>query len=383
MRMHSDRTSRTKKSKWGLPAGFLLLAIALWHPLNQVIFSVRLALAMQAVSSGATGQELAVQQAKIHREAGSQSYDALIYYPTTSVATRAMILAAGISELGCYHPRLAAFARFLAEKGFLVITPDIRAFREFRISAEPITEILFWYNQVSSLEQGRKVRKTGLAGISYSGTLALMAAARPDVRDTVAFVVAMGSYHSLSRCTKEWFAAGPVTASREYYPNRFYAKWIVMLSALEMLAADKDRSFLGTVLENLLVQGKALPAIPELTPEGKRWYRLATMQEGESDPELALRIENHLALYLHQKLDPEDALGHVLCPVFLLHGTFDDLIPPRESMEIHQRLPQSHLLMSPFLMHTHPSDMTLSFWQKSGAIWDSLVFCYQFTRIIS
>jgi pimeloyl-ACP methyl ester carboxylesterase len=372
----------SKKWKWGLLAGFALLVVASWNPLNHLIFSVRMALAMQAVSSGATGQELSVGQEKIRRQAGSQTYEALIYYQTKTPAKRAIVLAAGISELGCYHPRLVAFSRFLADRGFLVVTPDITAFRQFRISAEPIEQMLFWYRQVSALEQGQKVEKIGLAGISYSGTLALMAAARPEIRDSVAFVAAIGGYHNLLRCTADWFAAGPVANRPGDYPTRFYGKWVVMLSALEMLPADTDRLFIRTVLENLLIQEKALAAISELTPEGRRWYRLATMHEGESDPELAKDIEAYLAPYLYRRLNPEEALSNLRCPVFLIHGTYDDLIPPEESLELRRRLARSYLLVSPFLTHTHPSDKPLAFSQKTRAIQETLVLFYQFSRVV-
>ena len=372
----------SKRRKWGIAAALLLAAVALYHPLSNLIYAARLALVLQRQASGATGEKFAVTEMKVRRQAGNLSYEALIYFPEKKPATRALILVAGLSELGCYHPSLVAFSRLMANAGFLVVTPDIEMFREFQISAEPIGQILFWHNQVGSLEGSQRVEKTGLGGISFSGTLILMAAAKPEIRDRVAFVFGIGPYSNLVRCSRDWFAPGPVTVSEGYYPTRFYAKWIVMLGALNLLPAAEDRLFLRSVLNALLLQKQVPQPAPGMTAEGARWYRLATLRQDQSDPELSRQIEEYLFLSVYHELDPEDSLGRLRGPVFLLHGAYDDLIPPSESMELHRRIPRSYLLISPFLTHTHPSEKRLSLWQKAKAVFEAVVFCYQLARVI-
>jgi pimeloyl-ACP methyl ester carboxylesterase len=376
--MHSQNRLR----KWAL-AGLLLIACALLvNPLMHAVFAVRLAVSFQRLASGSAEQFPGVKEARIRRRMGTQDCEALLYYPANSPPTSAMVLVAGLSELGCYHPRLKAFSRLLADKGMMVITPDIREFREFQISPEPIRQILFWHNEVPKLEGGDRVQTTGLAGISFSGTLALIAATRPEIREKVGFVVAIGPYSSLIRCTRNWFAAGPVTVSGDYYPTRFYAKWIVMLAALDMLESGSDRTFLRGVLHNLLIQKNVPPAGADLTSDGKRWYALATMKEAQSDPELSQRIEQHLVSHIYPELDPEEALRNLRCPAFFIHGAYDDLIPPEESIELHKRISHSYLLISPFLTHTHPTDKELSLIQKARAALDAVVFSYHLSKVI-
>ena len=174
----------------------------------------------------------------------------------------------------------------------------------------------------------------------------------------------------------------PQPCRRSYYPTRFYAKWIVMRSALEMVASEKDRLFLRKVLDKLLRKKEALPADPGLTAEGARWYALALMRENRTDAELVAKIEQHLTLRIYPQLNPDDAVNHLRCPAFLIHGAYDDLIPPEESMELHRRLSRSYLLISPFLTHTHPTDKQLSLGQKARAALDMAVFCYQLSRAI-
>jgi pimeloyl-ACP methyl ester carboxylesterase len=361
---------------------FLFAILLLWNPIKYLSWSVKLALAMQQLASGAKEQKLSVIEAKIHRQDGDHSYEALYYRPGNKPATSAVVLAAGLSEQGCYHPRLMALARVLANNGLLVVTPDIKEFREFRIAAEPIDQLVFWHRQTNTLEGGEGVRKVGLAGISYSGTLALIAATRPEIRQNVSFVLAIGPYYNLIRCTREWFAAGAVNEGNGYYPTRFYAKWLIMRAALDMIAATEDRPFIDQVLNNLLLSKKVPPPGSNLTPEGLRWYNLAVMKPGQTDAELSFWIERHLTSTIYPKLDPQSMLTNLRSRLFLIHGAYDDLIPPKESMELHRHYLRSYLLISPFLTHTHPTEKPLTFRQKLATGWDTLRFCYQLARAI-
>ena len=293
------------------------------------------------------------------------------------------LLIAGVSELGCYHPRLVAMAQTLAHKGFLVVTPDIVMFRQFKVTPAILDEITFWYQATRELATNRKIERTGIAGISFSATLALIAAARPQIRDSVGFVLGIGAYQDLRRCSRQWFSSSPVSAEG-YYPVRFYAKWILMLAALEMLDSSKDPKPVKEVLLDLLLQRPVKPAPESLTEQGRRWYHLAVMPENESDPELAAAIENYLAPRLYRQLSPERAAAEIRCPVFLVHGAYDDLIPLTESEALKNSITQtkSYLLVTPFLTHTHPLQRTLSWSEQSIALLDMLGFFYRLAGIV-
>ena len=254
-------------------------------------------------------------------------------------------------------------------------------FRRFEVSPEALDEILFWYQQIPTLERVSKVQRRGIIGISFSGTLGLMTAARPEVRDSVSFVMGIGSYQDLARCTQAWFATGPRTTGEGYYPTRYYGRWIIMLAALDMLEREEERRFMRDALIKLLLQ-KPPPHPPEtLGAQARRWHQLATMQEDRADHELALAIESHLhPLFL--RLSPDEAASQARCPVFLAHGAHDDLITPEESKQLYKRLKQdrAYVLISPFLTHTHPLDEELALGEKMRAVWDMMGFFYPFAR---
>jgi pimeloyl-ACP methyl ester carboxylesterase len=130
------------------------------------------------------------------------------------------------------------------------------------------------------------------------------------------------------------------------------------------------------------LQKEVPPPNPGLTPEGARWYALAIMKENQTDAELVAKIEEHLILRIYPQLNPKDAVSQLRCPAFLIHGAYDDLIPPEESVELHRSLSHSYLLISPFLTHTHPTDKQLSLGQKVTSALDTSVFCYHLSRAI-
>lgn len=372
---------RSGKVRYGLLAAIAAAALLLWPFLQRAVFSVRLARSLQTMASGAAVSSESVREMTVTRQLRGADYKALVFLPKDSEARTAIVIAAGLSEQGCYHPRLVALSRSLAKLGLMVITPDIREFREFEISAEPISQILFWFRQVPGLEGGGKVRTTGLAGISYSGTLALITAAQPEIRGKVGFVAAIGPYSSLLRCNRNWFAAAPGSASANY-PTRFYAKWLVMLSALEMVAEPADRAFLRKTIMSLLLRGQAPPPDPNLGADGRRWYQLAAMRANQSDDDLARKIERYLVPRLFSRLEPEASLAKIDCPVFLIHGAHDDLIPPGESIELHRKLAHAHLLISPFLTHTHPADAPIPRSRRIAAALEGLAFFYRLSGVV-
>lgn len=373
--------SPSPKLKW-IFIGILAAAILLWSPLRRIYVSVRLAHSLHSLALGSDGDGLPVKASEIQARSGDRAYRAIVYSPLKSVPTRAVILIAGLSELGCRHPRLIAFSRYLADLGLLVITPDIYEYRDFQLTAAPINQIVFWHKRISSLEGGAGIRSIGIAGISFSGTIALMAAADPEIQRNTAFVVAVGPYCDLIRCARDWFASPPAAPADITYGGKFYAKWVIMRDALDMVQSERDRIFLHSVLDALLKQNKILPADPNLTMEGKRWYALATMPGNRSDSELCRTIESRLTSTIYPALNPEKAFREITCPAFIVHGADDDLIPSRESLELHRRLPHSYLLVTPFISHTEPSAAPLPFKQKAKAIGDMAIFGYHLSRVI-
>lgn len=356
----------------------LVGAIAVWRPVQDLYRAARFLASVRELASGATGESLPVATSRVQRNMGGREVEAVVYRPAGRRPGGALMLVAGVSELGCYHPRLVALSRTLADEGFAVVTPDIRSFRQFEVAEEGLQEIEFWSGQMSGLEAAGMPKRHGIIGISFSGTLAVKAASRPELRNAISFVLSIGGYQDLERCARGWFAEGPQTVGAGYYPTRYYGRWIVMLAAIDLLESEPDRGLLRKALLELLLKGTAQQPADAFGGEARRWYQLAVMSETQSDPELVGRIQGHLAP-LYARLSPNEAAPGVRCPVFLAHGAYDDLIPPGESRELQRLLSRSEatLLVSPFLTHTHPLERPLGRFERLTAAGRMFAFFYR------
>jgi len=367
-----------------LPAILAAALLAAYIPATRTITAIRILAAVRRVASGDIDQLPSVQEVKLVRYMGRSAEEAILYRPSGVEPKSGIVLIAGVSELGCYHPRLVSLSRALAQSGLLVLTPDIRMLREFKIYPPPFDEISFWLHEAPKLEGGRRLRHIGLAGISFSGTLALLAATQPRNWGLTAYVLGIGCFDDLNRCSRFWFGAGPVTVGPGYYPTRYYARWVMMLAAVDVLSNRDDREFLETALRNLLLQKQISSPPAGLTGEGLRWYHLATMPEDQADPELAARIGSQVAAKLNAQLGTGQLAHELRCPIFLAHGAYDDLIPPEESRALHQKIREvpSYLLISPFLTHTHPWEKPLDWTTKTAAVLDLFLFFYRLAIVV-
>ncbi len=373
-----------KKRKWLVLTFSVAVALAVYFPLARAFAALRLMTVVERVASGDIEKSPAVEETVAVRRLGASEVKAITYCRAGSSPSDGVLLIPGVSELGCGHPRLVSLSRALARSGFFVLTPDIKMLREFKIYPPPLDEVSFWVREVRKLPEGLRLRRLGLAGISFSGTLALIAAAEPQNRNLVAFVLGIGCFDDLSRCSRFWFGAGPVTMGPGYYPTRYYARWIIMLAAVNLLKDPTERQFQEALLTDLLLQ-KSVPSPPEsLSAEGRRWYRLATMREDQSDASLADQIESHVAHNLLPLLATDVPSREIRCLVFLAHGAYDDLIPPEESAILHSKIrgAKSYLLITPFITHTHPAQKSLGWLGKTRAGLSLFVFFYHLAAVL-
>ncbi len=254
--------------------------------------------------------------------------------------TSTLVMLPGLHPNGIDDPRYQAFAQTCACAGFLVVAPDIQAFREFRIDPQTVDQLSQLIESLPEYVNARALQNLGLFGVSYAAGIAFLIAARKP--EKINFLVSVGGHCDLSRTIE--FGLTGFHPDRKRIASQPRQEWIRMIFALnfaEKLIRVEDREpFLEIMLLRLnLNEQKAKEMESSLSEEAKRLLHqiLHGIPENEAEPfRVILRsyaefFRNLSPQQVQSKLDPQ-------LRVLLLHGKTDDLIPYEETLMIQKRL---------------------------------------------
>ena len=135
-------------------------------------------------------------------------------YEPVGAHHRAALLVSGLHASGIDEPRLTRLARQLAADHVTVVTPDIPELSRFEIApaiTDTIERSAGWLASESGLAPDHTV---GIMGISFSGGLSLVAAGRPSLAHHVAYVFSFGGHDDLPRVLRY------LCTGQEPYPHQ-------------------------------------------------------------------------------------------------------------------------------------------------------------------
>jgi dienelactone hydrolase len=258
---------------------------------------------------------------------------------------RAIVLVAGVNALGIDEPRLYGLAHELANVGYAVLTPELPDLQRYAITArttDMIEDAAVWLSGQPRLARDHRV---GLVGISFAGGLAIVAAGRPALRDRAAFVFSFGGHSDFPRVLPPARGAtAPAAPAEQYRRPHDYGVVIVLLGLADRVVpleqAGPLRAAILTYLRashyDLIDRRKAAVAFAEARrmaaalPEPARSY-MQQVNDRAVDrlgPALLPLIGGRGQ---EPALSPERSPAPV-CPVYLLHGSEDNVVPAAEAL---------------------------------------------------
>jgi pimeloyl-ACP methyl ester carboxylesterase len=285
---------------------------------------------------------------------GGNHIPAKRYVPRGVERPPVVILLHGVQYLGIEEPRMAAFATAIAAGGVEVVTPLLPDIARFSVSPASIDII----GETAKLIHAERKKPVGIIGMSFSGGLALVAAADPRYSKHISFVAAVGAHHDMER-TARFFATGeaprPDGTVLRRAPHE-YGALVLIAAAPEDFFPAKDVPAARRVLNTLLQTESIAAARPEskaLSPAG-----IAIMEKIFDRDREAFREQLLASVAMRraamQAVSPRDKLGQIRVPVILIHGTGDDIIPPSETEWLAHEVPPQFLeerLITPLLSH--------------------------------
>jgi dienelactone hydrolase len=276
---------------------------------------------------------------------------ARLYEPSRS-PRRAALLTSGLHPAGIDEPRLVDLARQLSSNGMAIVTPDIPELSRFEITSaitDTIEQAGGWLSSEPALAPDRKV---GLMGISFSGGLSIIAAGRPSLSDRVAYVFAFGGHDDLPRVLRFLCTGIEPPPPRQIRGDtdqpvvrapHDYGVAVMLLGVADRLVPARQVAALRTAVRRFL-WASHLDRVDK--PQADREFAaLRDLAAHMPQPSATLLgyVNNRDVVHLGSRLLPyvsfyggDPALSasrspKPSAPIFLLHGTDDNVIPPVES----------------------------------------------------
>jgi pimeloyl-ACP methyl ester carboxylesterase len=277
-----------------------------------------------------------------------------------------LVIFPGVHGGGVDEPRLVALSRRIAATGATVLSvplPDLRRYHVTPRSTDMIEDAILWTTADRDLApQGR----VGVVAVSFAGGLALVAAGRPSLSGKLTAVFALGAHADLPRVIRYLCLAegAPKTLAP---PHDYGVVLMLRSSVVKLVPADQAApldaaivTFLDASSAETMDQAQAARLFAEaraaeLTlPEPSR-----TLMHGVNERDV--RTLGRVLAPLAEEIGGAAALSPArspatTAPVFLLHGSDDNVIPASESIELERYLTASgntqvDLLLTPLVSH--------------------------------
>jgi len=293
------------------------------------------------------------------------------------------LLVPGVHAGGIDEPRLIQFARDVASMGRVVVAaelPDLKRYSITPRTTDMIEDAAMWLSSTSGYAPDGRV---GLMGISFAGGLSVVAAGRPALKDRIAFVMSFGGHGDLPR-TLRYLCTGiqPDGGTR---PPHDYGVAIILLGVADrVVPSDQAQPLRDAILAFLHASHVDMV---DKTQGQVEFARAKSMAAALPEPARLLMayVNERDVASLGPILAPHaEALGGdpalsadkspaPSAPVYLLHGTDDNVIPAVESKLLADALRArgTHVsqLATPLITHAEVDRSA-----ATRAIWDLVSF---------
>jgi hypothetical protein len=274
-----------------------------------------------------------------------------LYIPEGGALNGAIVLLHGVHHLGMEDPRLVNLSRALAGSGVEVMTPELQDLADYRITPRTVDTI----GASAVILSTKMQRPVGVMGLSFAGGLSLMAAARPEYKDKIGFVMAVGAHDDMSRVAR-FYATNVETdpnGQEQHLQAHEYGMLILAYEHTEDFFSSHDAPIAREVLREWIgEEPQAMKTADGLSTEGKKTLDQLLHHHEQLQQDFVEEIARHQAEM--DAISPHGKLDDITAHVYLLHGAADNIIPPAETLWLERDVPKQDMkgvLISRALTH--------------------------------
>ncbi len=286
------------------------------------------------------------QSVVVPARGGRPDFEAWLYTPGTRRPDGAMLIAPGLHYAGPADPRLDRFCRVLAASGTTVLAPFLPDYTALRVEETVIADLATIFDLLEARRERPAGVRPGVFSVSFGSLPALRLAADPERAERVGGLVVFGGYADFGVAIR--FCLGVGTENRRRDPLN---QPVVLLNLLDALGEVPERAALEDGWRRYVRATWGRPEMKadaawravaarieaELPAEARPLFRLGTGQDAGAAARVAEALDRTTAA--RPWLDPRPRLGGLRCPVTLVHGLDDDVIPASELEALAAALP--------------------------------------------
>lgn len=309
-----------------------------------------------------TGSPL-VERVQISRD--EEQIPADLYRLPDGKRRAAILLTHGIIEDGKDDPRLVRFARSLARSGFVVLVPELKGMKSFRILFNDVDDIVISFRYLASRKEIVDEKKMGLIGFSYGAGPTFMAAADPSIRRQVKFLVSFGGYYDPINVIR-FITTGyyEYRGEKGFLKPEPYGKWVFFMNNVDYVESEKDRRLLKAVFkkEEEQKRDEAANLLGNLTPQGRYLYELLINEDPGRVDDLVKKTDPRVRDYIG-RLALAPLIPSIHAYLLIGHGSTDPLIPYTESLRLADAVQDKsrvHLAILKLFTHVDPARKSFS-----------------------
>ena len=290
---------------------------------------------------------------------GGDPIAAMLYTPASNPNAPGMVIVHGLDPGGMNA--LSGYGRLEASCGLRVLTPDITQLKTYSVANIDQSEI----NIIGASTQWL-ARRTGhpvsLMGISFSGGLALVTAAKKEYAPSIKLVFDVGGYDDLARVIHFYITGiekDPDGKSTEVQRGP-WDSYFLEYTDLAMTGSPVDISALSPILIARIINAAHHPKsgaqkisdlTTRLTPQ--QAHKLDLLDRKVQGADYAKLVANTTVEC--RQVSPHGNLEGIAAPVYILHGLNDDTIPSEEALWLEKDLAPSgrvrRVLITPLVTH--------------------------------